>query len=59
MPEGDVFPVALIHNLSNGYKLSQALYAVAKLGVADLIGTRADIDFAKPHGSICPLVQTQ
>jgi hypothetical protein len=38
MLKGDGSPVALIHNLSNGYKLSQALYAVAKLGVADLIG---------------------
>ncbi len=38
MNEGNGSPVALIHNLSNGYKLSQALYAVAKLGVADHIG---------------------
>ena len=38
MLEGNGSPVALIHNLSNGYALSQALYAVAKLGVADHIG---------------------
>ncbi len=31
-------PVALIHELSTGFIRAQALYAVAKLGVADLIG---------------------
>ena len=38
MSESNESPVTLIHNLSNGYKLSQALYAVAKLGVADQFG---------------------
>ena len=38
MTDGPQSPVALVRNLSEGYKLSQALYAVAKLGIADLIG---------------------
>lgn len=37
MAENMQSPVMLIHEMSSGFILSQALYAVAKLGVADLI----------------------
>ncbi len=38
MAEDPRSPTALIHELSTGFVRAQALYAVAKLGVADLIG---------------------
>jgi O-methyltransferase domain/Dimerisation domain len=37
MAEKPQSPVMLIHKMSQGHYLSQALYAVAKLGVADII----------------------
>ncbi|HXV79075.1 MAG TPA: methyltransferase [Candidatus Binatia bacterium] len=38
MTERNQSPVMLIHKMSQGHYLSQALYAIAKLGVADFIG---------------------
>ncbi|HLO01111.1 MAG TPA: methyltransferase [Pyrinomonadaceae bacterium] len=38
MADNTQSPAMLIHKMSQGHYLSQALYAVAKLGVADVIG---------------------
>jgi len=38
MSENTPSPTMLIHEMSQGHYLSQALYAVAKLGIADFIG---------------------
>ena len=37
MTEGTQSPVSLVRDLIDGYRLSQALYVIAKLGVADFI----------------------
>ena len=53
-------PYIAIYQMMTGYWVSQAVYAAAKLGVADLLanGPRPVEELAAMNSSTCPLTET-